>query len=225
MICALLLAWSSNVAYADTTATAQMSIAPSGQVIVRDAKVVSISGTTITVRSSWGAFGIVWTVETTGSTRFVPGAIASADALKAIEVGDLIGFSGELDTAAGKATVRATVVRDAALQQDATTSVGTVLSINTSNRTFTLSEKDATTTVAMASGTLMTRDGNAATLSDLKVDDNVKVIGSLNTVTRTLTADRITWKSAVESVRAPSGGIFSGLMAWLEGSRGLFSSR
>ena len=223
MMSGLVFAWTANIAHADT-ASPQISIASTGQVIVRDAKVVYTSGNTITARSSWGAMEIAWTVITSGSTRFVPDADSSL-AIKSIKAGDLIDFSGEIDSSSGFATVHARVVKDNALQKEAVTQTGTVLAIDTAGRTFTMEYAGATTTVVLTRGTIMTRDGNEAALGELTVGDTIKVIGSLNTITRTLKAERAGWKSATQTVVGPPGGIFSGLVGWLEGSRGLFSVR
>lgn len=224
MACMLLFTLTVNIAHADAVSGAQVSIAPSGQVIVRDAEVISISGRTIIAKSAWGAMGITWRVETSGSTRFVPES-TSAEAIKAIKPGDLIAFSGEVDTSSGQASVRATVVRDASLQQDSIVQTGIVLGIDSESRSFTMKYGEATTTVVLAGGTILTRDGNLAELSDLAVDDTVKVFGSLNTVTDTLKADKVSWKSSAQSVNGPPGGIFAGIFAWLSGSRGIFSTR
>lgn len=222
MMSGLVFAWTANVAHADTAAP-QVSIANTGQVIVRDAKVLYISGNTIVARSSWGAMEITWTIVTSGSTRFVPDADSTL-AIKAIKAGDLIDFSGEIDASSGLASVRARVVKDNALQKESVTQTGTVLSIDTAGRTFTMEYAGATTTVVLTRGTIMTRDGNAASIGELAAGDTIKVIGSLNTITHTLKAERAGWNSAAQTVISPPGGMFSGLLGWLEGSRGLFSA-
>ena len=97
---ALTLAFSTSAAHADTTQQAsQVSIASSGQVIVKGAIVTSVSGNTITAKAVWGSMSLIWTIRTDGSTHFVPDAVSTA-ALRAIKIGDTIAFSGDIDASA-----------------------------------------------------------------------------------------------------------------------------
>ena len=219
---ALAFAWATNTAHADTARPAsQLSIAASGQVIVKDAVVSGISGNSIIVMSTWGSFSMTWTVNTNGSTRFQPNASSTA-ALKLIKVGDTISFSGDLDTTASQPTVSATMVKDTSIQRESVTELGTVLAVDAGKGTFTLAD-DSGTTVSVNGGTILTLDGNFASLDQLAVGTNVEVNGSLNTATHILLAQRVSWKTPSQSVGSSRSGIVSGFFSWLLGSRGALS--
>ncbi|MDB5238097.1 MAG: hypothetical protein JWM46_367 [Candidatus Kaiserbacteria bacterium] len=217
---ALSFAWAVNTAHADTgSSSGQVSIASSGQVIVKDAVVTAVYGDVIMVSSRWGAFSMNWTINTTGSTRFQPNATSTA-ALKLIKIGDTISFSGYLDTSASSPTVNATMVKDTAIQRESVTERGAVTGIDATKATVTLADG---TTVFTNGGTILTLDGNYATLDQLAVGIEIEVIGSLNTKDHTLVAQRLSWKTPSQSVVPTRAGMISGFFSWLLGSRGALS--
>lgn len=222
MVLALSFAWTTNAAHADTT-QGQISIAANGQVIAKGAIVTSISGDVIKARTGWGAMSFNWTIVTGGSTRFVPDA-TSTEALKAIRIGDTISFSGNLDDSAYTPTVIASVVRDTDRQVESVTEIGALLSVDTEAQQFVVSTRTGTTTVSVNSGTIITFDGNEASLSDMQVGVDVQIMGSLNTTSNTMTAQRVSWKTPSQSVAPARAGIISGFFSWLLGTHGALSS-
>lgn len=191
----LVFAWGVNITHADVSPlAAQVNIAANGQVIVRNAKVTSVSGTTIYASSAWGGLRIVWIIHTGGSTRFIPEA-DSAEAIKAIKPGELIGFSGALDQSASTPTVTASVVRNSAIIKSGMIISGTVLSLDNGAKTVRVATDTGTTTVSVGTGTIITMDGDTARLKDIDVGTPVRALGSLNIATNTLSAEKIALQS------------------------------
>lgn len=87
----------------------QLNLNGQGLVRVMDAKVTSISDSTISATQSWGSFTENWTIEVPSSTR---NGASSDSILSSIAVGDQIGFTGQLDNTESSATVRATSLID-----------------------------------------------------------------------------------------------------------------
>lgn len=226
-VLALLLAfaWNLNIAHADTEAS-QISVGAGGQTIVRGAKVVSVSGSTIVATTAWGSMSLTWMVETTGSTHFYPD-VGSKALLKAIRVGDSISFTGELDATAGRLTVRASVVRDTALVKSGTVLSGTVISVDASAKTIALKTSNGTTTVALNSGSVITRDGDPVRVGEIKAGENIRAFGNLNLMTKVLSADKITYSTSTgegaDTKVAVSLGFFGNLLRWLHGTGGIIT--
>lgn len=227
MTLALVLAWSANIAHADESASS-LSIAPTGQIIVKGARVLAVNGSTIIAETGWGAAKISFAVQTSGSTRFVP-EIGSAQALSAIRPGHTVSFSGSMVGSMARPTVIATVVKDTELVQESTSIVGTVRSVDENNSTFVLSSAGSDVTVRVPTGTLMSRDGNYAEVSDIQVGDAGKATGTLDIATNTLLASRVSVVTkAEESIESPEikkEGVLSSLISWLKSSRGILSVR
>lgn len=215
----LLFAWTSNV-YADTAQT-QLSVAPNGQVMMRGAKVVALHGTLATVETSWGETSFRWTVELTGSTRYVPD-MKSADAIAAISVGDTVNITGSLDTSRAVPTLIASVFKDMSHYEEGATIAGSVLSVDTKAQALVIQNDAGTTTIDIFRGTIITKDGNRATLGDIDAGMTVSAIGSLNRISNMLSAERL----AIAAQPVSKGtGFFSGILAWFQGSRGALSVR
>lgn len=205
-----------STAHADSVES-QISIAGNGQVIVRDAKVIAKSGSTFTVTTQWGTTQMAWSVRTTGSTKFVP-TLESGDIKKEIKIGDMVSFSGMMDPSA-RFAVNATSFKDTSLFKEGEIIGGTIHEIDAENKQFTLIGDAGTTTVAATSGTIVTRDGDQARISDLIVGDKVKVSGAMNMLSRTLTAGKVTYSDENRVVvEARSLGWWGTLMSYLRRS-------
>ncbi len=219
MAFALVCAWAQN-AHADT----QLTIAPSGQVMVRGAVVTGVHGYIITAETTWHSAHLEWTVETTGSTAFVP-RIGSADALKAIKAGDTIEFNGVLDNGAEALTVAASSVRDTSLINENAVVNGQVLRVMPESGIFLVDTGSGTTTVAVTLGTILTRAGDTASLSDISVGDTVRAWGVLNLRTSVLSASKASFSVKQVATQQGSGGFFSNIFSWIAGSRGALTVR
>jgi hypothetical protein len=223
----LMFAWGANIAHADEDTGASISIAPNGQIIVKGATVTGVYGNVITAETVWGPMRLYWTIQTTGSTRFAPD-VGSEHALSRIEIGHTVGFSGTVSSSNGKPIVLATAVKDAELIQESVSIVGTVAAIDSEARSFVLRSADQEISVFAGQGMLMTRNGENASIEDLVVGDSGKATGSLDIASGTLTAARI-WAKAEEAVplveEAPQENVFSSIITWLKGSRGILTVR
>jgi|GEM_PF-2322507 len=220
---ALVFAYGANSAYAQEGVGSSLSIAPTGQVIVKGATVTAISGSTITASTKWGSTVLTWTVHTTGSTRFVP-VIPSKEAIQKIKVGHSISFSGALATSLSRPTVNAAVVQDEDLVQQSVSVVGTVESIDTQAGSFVLKTDNGTTSVRVGTGVLMSRDGNNAKIGSIAIGDSAKATGTLEVSTRTLAAERISIKSGNVASAVVSDGMFASFINWLKSSRGIMTA-
>lgn len=223
MAVALVLAWAQN-AHADELS--QLTIAPTGQVMVRGAVVTAVDGYTVTATSKWGSASLQWSVQTTGSTAFIP-RLSSADALKAIKVGDTIEFNGSIDSQSSSFAVTASSLRDTSLVDEDAAVSGQVISVMPDSGIFLINTGSGTTTVAVSPGAILTLGGDRTSLSDIEIGDTVNAWGSLNLRTQVLSATKASFSLSTPSTVSASGGggIFSSIIAWLSGSRGALSVR
>mgnify|MGYP001586058710 CR=1 FL=1 len=96
----------------------EMHIANNGLVLLRSAKVVSVAGKVITVRTAWGSADFIWTIRTNASrfetrtfgTRFID-KDGKAGSLGGIYAGALVTITGALDPNAEEPTIDADSVR------------------------------------------------------------------------------------------------------------------
>lgn len=239
--CALVFSWTTNTASAQENGSA-LTIAPTGQVIVKDAVVTSVRGNTIMAQTVWGSATISFTINTTGSTRFVP-TIGSIEALKAMKVGNTISFSGSLTGSFTSPTVDATVVKDTTLLERSASVLGTVSSVDEGNGIFTIESEGERTSIIVPPTALMSLDGGYATVRDIEAGASAKVVGSMDISSRTITAQRVTIvtssdpteiaepgetsgpieEGVSEGIESP--GVISSILNWLKGSRGMLSIR
>ena len=227
MAFALVFAWGTNMANAQALGSS-VSIAPNGQVMVKDATVVSVFGSVIYAKTKWAGSEITWTVQTSGSTKFTPD-LGSASALSHMKPGDTLSFSGVLGEAG--LTVRAASVRNAELVQSSVSILGKVTSVSTNDNAFTLQADSEEVRIVLDRGTLMSRDGGYMDIRDVQVGDSAKVIGLRHTQSGKLEAERI-WLKAPEVVEEESQesegdkeGVLASVWSWLKGSRGILSIR
>ena len=96
----------------------EVHLANNGMVYLRGAKVESISGTTLTVSTSWNAVKMLWTVRTDesyyGKRHFGTNFLDSKGktfALADLRQGNVVNISGTLDPTHATPTVKADAVR------------------------------------------------------------------------------------------------------------------
>lgn len=225
MAAILVFTWGTNAVSAEEGSS--LSVAPGGQIIVKGAQVVSISGNVIVAETAWGAASLSWIVQTSGSTKFVP-EIGSVQALRSMKPGHTIAFTGTLVGSLARPTVIASVVKDTELVQEFVSIVGSVESVDAGKGSFVLSSPDSATTVVLGRGALMSRDGENAGVENVSVGDSGKATGTLDTTSGILVASRISIKSAPVAapvVERPKESMFSSILTWIMGSRGILSVR
>jgi hypothetical protein len=101
----------SSSAAADTDPIPNINIASDGLVLLNDAQVVSISGSTLDVRVDFGGMSFPWVVQTNSSTKF-PIAGGNFQSLSDIRSGDVVTVTGTLSGAGSKPALNATFVRE-----------------------------------------------------------------------------------------------------------------
>ena len=99
-----------TIAYAESAPNLEVHIANNGFVLIRNATISSISGTTIEARIAWGSSTLTWEVQTNGKTDFVL-SNGEKGALSGLTEGDTITITGELDPTLMEPTVIAETVR------------------------------------------------------------------------------------------------------------------
>ena len=155
--------------------TLEVHIGDDGNVLVRGAKVTAINGSAITATTAWGSASLTWTVNTNASTNLVRRFGGDFTSLSEIATGDLISFTGPLNTTAGQLTVTAKTLKDWSIQQARANFKGTVSSVNASAQSFALQTKErGTITVMVNSSTSITRAGTVVVFADVKAGDQVE---------------------------------------------------
>lgn len=177
---------SAIAANADTVSG--ISIAGNGQAVVRGAVVTHIAGNEITAVSSWGTAKIQWKITVAGTTRFSPSR--NGETLSAvIKKGEIIGFSGLINNNVASPTLLATMIRNESVLQSSSVLDGNIIEM--AEDSMVIQTDTGTSTVRIGTGTIMTKDGNRALLTDLIPGETIKAFGTLNTRSRMLTAERI----------------------------------
>lgn len=111
---------SANTVYLGPNATAtstpqkdpvrEVHIANTGLTLLRGARVLSISGSTIHVGMTWGASEFTWAVQTNYGTKFFS-MQGEKDSLVNIHVGDIVTVTGEISQGGVKPFINADIVR------------------------------------------------------------------------------------------------------------------
>src|SRR3989338_6667656 len=86
-------------------------IASNGNANVSGAKVLSVSGSNLVVRASFGSLNMDWTIVTDSNTKIVREKNGVAN-FSDIKVGDTVHVYGVVDTTVSTPTIKAKVVRD-----------------------------------------------------------------------------------------------------------------
>ncbi len=214
-----------SVLTANADTVSGVSIAGNGQVIVKGAHVVSVIGNDIRVSIEWGNTRMQWTVVVSGTSRLTPAR--DHEALSDdIRPGQIIGFSGLLDQRASSVTVLASSVRNESILQSAAVLDGSI--IESSSDGWVVQTDTGTSTIRVSSGTIMTKDGNRASLGDLELGARVKAFGTFNAKSRVLDAQRIVSISlpGIPNTGAPQKtGFLAAVAAWLGLKGGTLSVR
>lgn len=165
----------------------QVLITETGKILVRGAEVTSVSGSTITAKTTLGAVTLTWTVNT-GSTTAFSVSEASGKSIADITTGDRISFAGMLT---GGTTVDASMVHEKNIPSRTGFS-GTIQGLTSTG--FTLAPGNAekpTRTVSLTGSTTVTINGVVKSVADLKNGDTVNVVGVLSADAKTIQASAV----------------------------------
>src|SRR3989344_8321560 len=213
------------------TQRVEVAINPSGNVLVRGAKVTGISGSTLTVTTTAGASTLSWAVITNGSTAFVTSA-GSGSSLAQISVGDTGSFAGALPGTG--LSVTATAVKDWTLGASQRSISGIVTSINATSTSLTLgngngkdndNDKDDKTraTIQLTGSTVIVLNGATTTFASIQTGDKVKATGTMNADNTVLTATSVTVMRP--AVNFGNDDFAKKIRAWFSGGFSIFGGK
>ena len=168
----------------------EVNIGSNGNVLVRGAKVTSVSGATVNANTSLGSSVLNWIVKTDSETDFTAHK-GGSNGIASIAVGDIVSFRGALDQSASGLTVQAKQVKDWSSVETKTKIEGIVSSINTTLNSFTIKRGDATTTVQTNGSTKFTEDGDSASFADIILNAKVKIAGLFSASSSVMTASTV----------------------------------
>lgn len=179
----------------DSGSTLEVHFFDSGKVLVRGAKVTSISGNTVNAFTAWGSVNLNWAVNVDPNGSKVVRKFGGVASVSEIAVGDLISFHGDLvTTTASPLTVNAKTVKDWSIQKKLSGVNGTVKSVDPALMSFVLTNGErGDVTVLVTSSTKISKgeDGTAATFADVTVGARVGARGVWNTLSSQLTASEV----------------------------------
>lgn len=177
----------------------EVSISNAGGVLVRNAKVISVSNGIIVASTKWGEGGLIWTVKTGTYTNF-SGKDSENSTFADVAVGNFISFSGALDQTTNALTARADVVKNWSLGGDHAKFEGTVVTINANTKSFRLASTHNGEVTIKTSGDT-TYGEQIKSFSDIGTNTSVTVKGSYNPDSRILAADTIGTEAAPPEVK------------------------
>ena len=220
----LIASWAVNSTAhaAESVSRSQVSIAGNGQAIVRDALVTKVEGNTLTAVTAWGGVRLSWRVATSGSTRFAP-STSSDEWLTTIKVGDIIEFSGYLNSSGQTFAVQAAYVKNSSLMQESAVLDGDVVSIDRGTSELVLLANESELKVASGTGTFVLYEGDTASFGTIRKGDRIRAEGRLDLASGVLSAGRIDIVKHAASADAGEGSIYRQLLEWLSLSRGTMS--
>lgn len=166
--------------------TLEMHIYDNGKVLVRGAKVSSVSGATINASVAWNTTTVNWMVNTNPSTHIIQRAGKNVG-IGSIAAGDVISFSGTLVSGSnGTFTMNAGTVKDWStiiVPSAKTTVQGTVKTIpgNAAPTTFVMTVNGTDYTVKVSAGTSVLNNKWLQTgLTTIRTGDSIRVYGLFN---------------------------------------------
>lgn len=167
--------------------TLEVHINDNGTVLVRGAKVTSVSGTVINATTAWGSANLNWQVSTNSGTHYM-NKNGGSNSLSGVTVGDFLSFNGAITSSTnGSFAVTATNVKDWSSSitpvNMRTTVEGMVksaaLGIIPTNFMLTVNGKDYTVRVAVDTA-VINNNWLRTAVSTLRVGDQVRVYGMVN---------------------------------------------
>lgn len=196
MALAVLFGSMPSVASADSDSKSRIQVpsvamSSEGKVLVKQAKVTSVSGTTINASVTLGSGTLAFTLNTDSATKFY-NRTSAAGVIGDIAVGDMITFGGNLSGSG--LTVQALAVKDLTGVVTNATVGGKVESINTTALSLVIDKSrsedgnDRKITVQTSASTNISMNGSALPFASIAGGDKVKAVGTLSADGLTLSA-------------------------------------
>lgn len=166
-----------------------------GRASVTGAKVTSVSSDAVVANAVWGSANLAFTVKVSSSTSIKDAKGKNNMPIGNIAVGDIINFSGSLNTGVSSLTVDASQIRDLTRTSVQNPKPQThvfegrlqSLASTTLPATFSLMINSVVHTVQVPTNALvLAKNWTSTTLSSFVVGDTVRVFGSLQTSTSTV---------------------------------------
>ena len=95
----------------EESSTFEVHIANNGLTLLRGARVLSVSGSTIRVGMSWGSSDFSWKVQTTGNTKFF-GPKGEKETSNDIHIGEVVTITGMIERGGAEPLINAQFVRE-----------------------------------------------------------------------------------------------------------------
>ena len=154
--------------------TLEVHIYDDGKVLVRGAKVTSVSGTTVNAVTTWGSVNMAWAINTDSKTKMIR-RYGGQSMLSEISVGDFVSFKGNLvNTVASPVTVQAQILKDWSIQKKNATISGSVSSIDATAQSFVVAAGErGDVTVKVTSSTKIVKGDATMTFADIIVGAKV----------------------------------------------------
>ena len=173
--------------------TVEVHMMDNGKVLVRGAKVTSVSSSTINAGITWGTGTLNFAVQTDSNTELIR-RYGGNSQLSEISAGDFISFMGMLGPNFSlPVVVNASIVKDWSVQKAHAAFNGTVQSVDASAKKFVLKSEERGN-VAVFTGTstqFMKGSASSSTFADVRVGAKVMASGLFNNVSRELEADKV----------------------------------
>ncbi len=150
-----------------------ISISEKGDVVVKNAVVYMISGSTLFIRTYWDDAFIRWTIRVGDKTELIKkfnGSMKIAD----IKVGHVLNAEGTMISGADSLNINAKVVRDLNLEDENGKFSGVVSRANDGSNTFVLkTDSGKNLTIKVDGGTTIKKGARYITLSEVAYGDKV----------------------------------------------------
>ncbi len=88
----------------------EVHIAANGLVLLRGARVLSVSGSTLRVGMTWGSSDFTWLIQTTSATKFL-NAHGEPETASSLRIGDIVTVTGKVARGGGEPLINAEFVR------------------------------------------------------------------------------------------------------------------
>jgi hypothetical protein len=148
-------------------------IGTDGKFVAKNLTVMQKAGNNLFCRATWGQSYVRVTLLVNASTVITKNHGESA-AISDVHANDIIDAEGALSTGSDSLTITPTTLRDTSLDSASKTISGTVSMVYPASSSFILVSKEyATTTVLVASGTILTKGVRSIALADISAGDKI----------------------------------------------------
>lgn len=170
----------------------EISVNQDGKVVIKNAKIMQLAGKSFFARAEWNDIYLKFLIRTDDSTKITK-RVKGTTNYSEIKEGHIVNVEGRLNTSSDNLDIVATAIQDLSLDSNVGTFSGTVIAVNPTANTFSLSTKaEGVITVAADSATI-TKGSLTITPAHIKIGDKVlSATGTYTFTTKTLAAGGVT---------------------------------